>query len=52
MEIKEATKTIRKQQEAKYLLEMDRFKLLNAVLAADALQVREQFAQIKSRART
>ena len=40
---------IRKQQEAKYLLEMDRFKLLNAELAADALRVREQFAQIQSR---
>ena len=41
--------TIRKQQEAKYLLEMDRFKLLNAELAADALRVRELFAQIQSR---
>ena len=41
--------TIRKQQEAKYLLEMDRFKLLNAELAADALRVRELFAQILSR---
>lgn len=41
--------TIRKQQEQKYLLEMDRFKLLNAELAADALRVREQFAQIQSR---
>lgn len=41
--------TIRKQQEQKYLLEMDRFKLLNAELAADALRVLEQFAQIQSR---
>ena len=41
--------TIRKQQEQKYLLEMDRFKLLNAELTADALRVREQFAQIQSR---
>ena len=41
--------TIRKQQEQKYILEMDRFKLLNAELAADALRVREQFAQIQSR---
>lgn len=41
--------TIRKQQEQKYLLEMDRFRLLNAELAADALRVREQFAQIQSR---
>ena len=40
--------TVRKQQEQKYLLEMDRFKLLNAELAADALRVREQFAQIQS----
>ena len=40
--------TIRKQQEQKYLHEMDRFKLLNAELAADALRVREQFAQIQS----
>lgn len=39
---------IRKQQEAKYLEEMDRFKLANAELAADALRVRELFAQIKS----
>ena len=41
--------TIRKQQEQKYLLEMDRFKLLNAELAADAFRVRELFAQIQSR---
>ena len=41
--------TIRKQQEQKYLQEMDRFKLLNAELAADALWVREQFAQIQFR---
>ena len=41
--------TIRKQQEQKYLLEMDRFKLLNAELVTDALRVREQFAQIQSR---
>ena len=40
--------TIRKQQEQKYLLEMDRFKLLNAELAADALRVRELFAQVQS----
>ena len=40
--------TIRKQQEQKYLVEMDRFKLLNAELAADALRVRELFAQIQS----
>ena len=40
---------IRKQQEQKYLLEMDRFKLLNAELVADALRVHEQFAQIQSR---
>ena len=39
---------IRKQQEAKYLLEMDRFKLANAELTADALRVRELFAQIQS----
>ena len=41
--------TIRKQQEQKYLLEMDRFKLLNAELTADTLRVRELFAQVKSR---
>ena len=41
--------TIRKQQEQKYLLEMDRFKQLNTELATDALRVREQFAQIQSR---
>ena len=41
--------TIRKQQEQKYLLEMDRLKLLNAELIADTLRVREQFAQIQSR---
>ena len=41
--------TIRKQQEQKYLLEMDRFKLLNAELTADALRVRELFAQVQSR---
>ena len=40
---------LRKQQEAKYLVEMDRFKLVNAELAADALRVRELFAQIQSR---
>ena len=40
---------LRKQQEAKYLVEMDRFKLANAELAADALRVRELFAQIQSR---
>ena len=40
--------TIRKQQEQKDLLEMDRFKLLNAELAADALRVRELFAQVQS----
>lgn len=40
---------IRKQQEEKYLVEMDRFKLANAELAADALRVRELFAQIQSR---
>ena len=40
---------LRKQQEAKYLVEMDRFKLLNAELAADALRVRELFAQVQSR---
>ena len=39
---------LRKQQEAKYLEEMDRFKLVNAELAADALRVRELFAQIQS----
>ena len=31
---------IRKQQETKYLLEMDRFKLVNAELAADAAGVK------------
>ena len=41
--------TIRKQQDQKYLLEMDRFKRLNAELNADALRVREQFSQIQSR---
>ena len=40
---------LRKQQEAKYLVEMDRFKRFNVELAADALRVREQFAQIQSR---
>ena len=40
---------LRKQQEAKYLVEMDRFKLVNAGLTADALRVRELFAQIQSR---
>jgi hypothetical protein len=39
---------IRKQQEEKYLLEMDRFKLANAELAADALRVRKLFAQVQS----
>ena len=39
---------IRKQQEAKYLLEMDRFKLANAKLAADTLRVREQFTEVQS----
>ena len=39
---------LRKQQEQKYLLEMDRFKLLNAELAADALRVREQFDKLQS----
>ena len=39
---------LRKQQEAKYLVEMDRFKQLNVELAADALRVREQFDQIQS----
>ena len=39
---------LRKQQETKYLVEMDRFKQLNAELTADALRVREQFAQIQS----
>ena len=39
---------IRKQQEEKYLLEMDRFKLVNAELTADALRVRELFAQVQS----
>ena len=41
--------TIRKQQEQKYLLEMDRFKQLNVELNADALRVHELFAQIQSR---
>ena len=41
--------TIRKQQEQKYLQEMDRFKLLNAELTADAIRVRELFDQIQSR---
>ena len=41
--------TIRKQQEQMYLLEMHRFQLLNAELTADALRVRELFAQIQSR---
>ena len=40
--------TIRKQQEQKYLQEMDRFKLLNAELTADAIRVRELFAQVQS----
>ena len=40
---------LRKQQEAKCLVEMDRFNLLNAELTADALRVREQFAQVQSR---
>ena len=40
---------LRKQQEAKYLLEMDRFKQLNTELVADALRVREQFSQVQSR---
>ena len=41
---------IRKQQEAKYLLEMDRaLSIANAELAADTLGVRELFAQIQSR---
>ena len=39
---------LRKQQEAKYLVEMDRFKLVNAELTADALRVRELFAQVQS----
>lgn len=39
---------LRKQQEAKYLLEMDRFKQLNTELATDALRVRELFAQVQS----
>ena len=41
--------SLRKQQEAKYLLEMDRYKQLNVELVADTLRVREQFAQIQSR---
>ena len=41
--------TIRKQQEQKYLLEMDRFKQLNVELTTDTLRVRELFAQIQSR---
>ena len=40
--------TIRKQQEQKYLLEMDRFKQLNVELTADTLRVRELFAQVQS----
>ena len=40
---------LRKHQEAKYLAEMDLFKQLNVELTADALRVREQFAQIQSR---
>ena len=40
---------IRKEQEQRYIQEMDRFKLVNAELTADALRVREQFAQIQSR---
>ncbi len=39
---------LRKQQEAKYLVEMDRFKQLNAELSADALWVREQFDKLQS----
>lgn len=41
--------TIRKQQEQKYLIEMDLFKLLNAELATDSIWVRELFAQVQSR---
>ena len=39
---------LRKQQEAKYQVEMDLFKLLNSELTADALRVRELFAQVQS----
>ena len=39
---------LRKLQEAKYLVEMDRFKQLNVELAADTLRVRDLFAQIQS----
>ena len=39
---------LRKQQEAKYLVEMDRFKQLNVELTADTLRVRELFTQVQS----
>ena len=39
---------LRKQQEAKYLEEMDRFKQLNVELTTDALRVRELFSSVKS----
>lgn len=44
-----AAENIRKQQEQKYLAEMDNLKRINSELTADALRVREQFDQLKSR---
>lgn len=40
---------IRKQQEQKYVSEMERLNAHNAQLSADALRVREQFNQLQGR---
>ena len=39
---------LRKQQEQKFLDEMDRLRALNADISLDAIRVREQFDQLKS----
>ena len=39
---------LRKQQEQKFLEEMDRLRALNADISLDAIRVREQFDQLKS----
>lgn len=39
---------LRKQQEQNFLAEMDRLRALNADISADAIRVREQFAQLQS----
>lgn len=39
---------LRKQQEQKFLVEMDRLRALNSDISADALRVREQFDKLQS----